>query len=556
MRFTFTSLGLLPFFLQSINAFTFSTSTPVQCQNFTIQWSGGTPPYHFSLVPTITVNGGHIMNISIPTDLQSPYEYSFNLEQPTGLDFLATMSDSTGFGAGGTTSVLTVGSSSDSSCVPSSLSYDFTFYVTPDSNPTSCSSMAVTWLENATEPVSLFGMIPHGTAFSIPIDQSSTTYDWTVDIRENTQFLLFMSDAGQYQTGGSTPLYRVQSGNTNCITSSSPTTASGDSMTYATSATASSSSASASVSGVGGSSSGGSSDTTSKKTNTGAIAGGAVGGVAFLVLLSLLLFFCVKRRAARKNDRSDPSGLKSYGVGSAAAEKTNKRRSNQLDLAEEGDYNNDGDGVSNAPSRQVEMNGDVYEPSPFRYPSPPETPATGVALGAAGLAGAGTGTGTGTPNRMGIQPSNQNTPEMLAMASEKAQNGHSRNTSALGVPPTIRTSGESVQRPGSLTPSTPTGPGSHGIPETEDSNRATLGHSAAPTAVATAGAGTGRMSSIRKTPSSQHVNAASSPTVSAPGQQGTPTSAEREPRFVQHEDAEVIDLPPRYDQLRTRNPDQ
>ena len=52
------------------------------------------------------VSAGHIQNISIPRGLSQPYSYSFDLEQPAGLQFLATMYDSTGFGSGGTTPVL------------------------------------------------------------------------------------------------------------------------------------------------------------------------------------------------------------------------------------------------------------------------------------------------------------------------------------------------------------------------------------------------------------------------------------------------------------------
>ena len=57
-------------------------------------------------IQTIVVPGGHIQNISIPTGLSQPYSHSFTLEQPAGLEFLATMYDSTGFGSGGTTPVL------------------------------------------------------------------------------------------------------------------------------------------------------------------------------------------------------------------------------------------------------------------------------------------------------------------------------------------------------------------------------------------------------------------------------------------------------------------
>lgn len=46
------------------------------------------------------------MNVSIPTGLSPPYSYTFDLEEPAGLQFLASMYDADGFGTGGTTPVL------------------------------------------------------------------------------------------------------------------------------------------------------------------------------------------------------------------------------------------------------------------------------------------------------------------------------------------------------------------------------------------------------------------------------------------------------------------
>ncbi|WVF65633.1 hypothetical protein IAT40_000364 [Kwoniella sp. CBS 6097] len=536
---------IIPFFAASVSAFSFSTSTPQQCSDFTIQWSGGTPPYQLVMVPTITITGGRIINITIPDNLSSPYSYTFELEEPTGLEFLVAMSDSNGFGTGGTTSVLTVGSSTDSSCLPGSLNYDFFFSLNPDSNPTACSSMSISWPDNATEPVGLYGLIPHGSAWSIPIEQSSTSYNWQVDIQSETRFLLFMSDNGPYQTGGSSPLYQVQSGETGCINDNSPKIATGgEAMTWATSA--SSHAPSASVSGVGGTSSGGSNEGTSSK-NTGAIVGGTVGGVAFLVLLAILLFFCVKRRARNRSDRNSDPGMKSYGIASGAEK---GRRSNQIDLvdgneAERGRLSGD---ESPDAGRQVEMNGDVYEPSPFRYPSPPETPSAGVG---AALAGAGTGTGgrNGHANNRAstIPPSLLNTPEMLAMAEQKGARSPTSPTTNFN---------NNNNRPAGDSASFGRGPGSSGAPPTEASNQATVGHHHAGGAVA------GGNSSIRKTPSSQHLGGpagAAGPGGGAGAEAGGNGHGQGNEgtRFVLHEDAgEVVDLPPRYDQLRTRNPDQ
>ena len=53
-----------------------------------------------------TVTGGRILNISIPDTATT--SYTFPLTEPAGLDFLATMYDSNGWGTGGTTPVLSM----------------------------------------------------------------------------------------------------------------------------------------------------------------------------------------------------------------------------------------------------------------------------------------------------------------------------------------------------------------------------------------------------------------------------------------------------------------
>jgi hypothetical protein len=50
------------------------------------------------------VTGGRILNVSIPDTSRS--SHTFTLNEPAGLDFLATMYDAEGWGTGGTTPVL------------------------------------------------------------------------------------------------------------------------------------------------------------------------------------------------------------------------------------------------------------------------------------------------------------------------------------------------------------------------------------------------------------------------------------------------------------------
>jgi hypothetical protein len=180
--------------------------------------------------------------------------------------------------------------------------------------------MSISWPNNVTLPVSLYGLIPGGTAFQLPIPQSSsdTSYDWTVNIAQGTDVILMMSDNSQVQTGGSTSLLEVGGGNTGCMNATSPSAAGSG-----TGAGTAADPGSSSITGVGGTSGGGSGQGNNgqgneggggKSTPVGAIVGGTVGGVAFLVLLAILLFFCLKRRNRERRESNDTSLIKNYGM--------------------------------------------------------------------------------------------------------------------------------------------------------------------------------------------------------------------------------------------------
>ncbi|RXK35595.1 hypothetical protein M231_07125 [Tremella mesenterica] len=515
---------------KEVKGFGFNTSTPNQCGQWTVQWDGGTAPFGLLLVPTITVNSGKIINVTIPSDASN--SYTFQLDEPSGLEFIATMWDSGGWGTGGTTDVLTVGSSSDSSCLTSNLNYDFFFSLDPNSNPSQCSTTTISWNNNITLPVKLYGLIPSGSAFSLPIPQGgSYTYDWTVDISSGTPFLLLMSDAGQYQTGGSTSLLTVQDGSTNCMNSSSPglstsTSTSSSSISSSSTSTGNSASSSSSITGIGGSSSGGKTSTSSDpdnkpKSNTGAIVGGTVGGVAFIAFLFLLALCCLRRRAKRTSEEGADPAVKSYGVVGE------KRRPMDLLSRRQGSGETD-DGLLGR--NQGEVGGGVYEPSPFRYPSPPlnsqergRAPPSSFNYLSQGDKGT-TGTFSGNPhNILSTQPS-------LPPGAE-AGVGAGAIGAGMGM-------GMGVGKQGG-------GRGNGVLRDSEDSDRTantfsspgqqqTVGQSDA----ATIGHGIGeKRNSTQVRPLPDVPN-------------------DRPTTFVQHEDSgEIVDLPPRYDQLRTRNPD-
>lgn len=527
----------------SASAFSFNTSTPTQCGEWTVQWSGGTGPFGIVLVPTITVDSGRIVNITVPSSVTNS-SYTFTLNEPSGLEFLTTMYDADGWGTGGTTSVLTVGSSDDTSCLSDNLLYDFYFSVSPDSNPSQCGSTTVSWNSNASLPVHLYGLIPAGSAFSLPVPESTlqNSYDWTVDIAAGTQYLLLMSDAGQYQTGGSTSLYTVQSGSTSCMNSSSPSSGAST-----PSSTSSSGVAQSSVGGVGGSSSGGKSDSnsgsgsgsgSSSSSHTGAIVGGTLGGVAFLLFLALLALCCIRRKARRRADDSADPAVKSYGVSSGE-----KFRPTDL-LAGRRHRSDDTDEGLTGGQGNIDVRGDAYQPSPFRYPSPPPVGTSPNRLDLISSAEQGQGRGQGLP------PS--------AFTYGGAAAAGEKQLRSPNSPTTFSSPFASIdhQRPSDETDrtlnSTSGGTGQAGTGVTGhdpselgvDSNAATLGH--------------GR-SSIEKRQSGQFAPPLPTQTQTPTGD-GRPLPEtprqERQTTFVQHEDSgEVVDLPPRYDQLRTRNPE-
>ena len=404
-----------------------------------------------------------------------------------------------------------VGSSDNTSCLTTDLTYSFTFSISPTENPSQCSSQTVSWPSSVTRPVNLFGLIPGGTAFQIPIPQDGTSYDWQVNIDDGTEYLLAMSDAGPNVTGGSSPLITVAGGSNSCMNDTSPRA--GGSGSGAGTATSAGPSASASVSGVGGGSSGGTSgsggssqDNTGggggSSTPVGAIVGGTVGGVAFLVLLAVLLFFCLRKRARQRRDSTDPI-IRSYGAN--GAQTTEKRRTGAMDLLA-GRGGRAERALSDDSQVETGLRGDEYQPSPFRYPDSTQ---------AAGMTGAAAAGASGAGNRHS-QPASEKTgtpPAAAFMTRTDTRPSFESNNTTNHTPP------------GSTPPHTAVA--SPTVPPATESGR---------TDMATLGHGVQRNSSIAK--HGQHGAAAAGDSPAAAGRPlpGTPTQ-----RFVQHEDSgEVV----------------
>lgn len=130
------------------------------------------------------------------------------------------MSDSTGFGTGGTSTVYTVGSG-PSDCLPTSpTKADFYMY-TAETTPSQCGSFGITWDAGATSPVHIYGVIPGGQSFDLGAPSSGTGFDWTTNVRQGTQ-TLFLAVGGNNENGGSTDILTVGGGSSGCINAQSP----------------------------------------------------------------------------------------------------------------------------------------------------------------------------------------------------------------------------------------------------------------------------------------------------------------------------------------------
>ncbi|OJA11297.1 hypothetical protein AZE42_06527 [Rhizopogon vesiculosus] len=193
------------------------------------------------------------------------------------------MSDNTGFGSGGTSTVLTVGSPvANNNCNTTSPSKDFCFS-TP-STIQQCNGYTFSGYDDAVLPVTITGLIPGGTSVILyPVTTSS--YTWVADVKEGTSLLFFVTDS-QGRDGGVDNLKTVaDSTDASCLNATSPSS---------TSSTPSQTSSQSNSSGTG--SSGPSAS--SSGPNVGIIAGAAAGGGVLLVLL-IMLGICYRRRASR-----------------------------------------------------------------------------------------------------------------------------------------------------------------------------------------------------------------------------------------------------------------
>lgn len=282
-------------------SFTF-TSQPQQCANLSISISGaGTPPYSVLIIPygpsplPNNVEARTIVHEQFPDNSSS---VSFQLKYPSTSQFVAVVSDSSGFGTGGTSVAATVMSSSDNSCysATANVSPDFTFNIDPPNQVVQCSPSRLWWDPSQVQGnITFQGVIPGGQSFAIPVGKQSqvanegTGFNWTASVRAGTTLILVAGDGRGRGTGGS-GLYNVAAGlypDSSCLSNTSPSSTAGPPAggSYPTDASGDQ------TPGGGG----------SHSSNVGAIVGGVVGGLAFAAILIVAGFYIIKRRSSSSN---------------------------------------------------------------------------------------------------------------------------------------------------------------------------------------------------------------------------------------------------------------
>ncbi|OAX35607.1 hypothetical protein K503DRAFT_828531 [Rhizopogon vinicolor AM-OR11-026] len=264
-----------------LHAFSVTIGNPTQCDDLPVSWTGGQAPFQI----LVTAFDQPLYNISVPASAFSNGKGSYSISQfpfTTGTQFLLTMSDNTGFGTGGTSTVLTVGSPvANNNCNITSPSLDFCFSTA--STIQQCNDYTFSGYDDAVLPVTITGLIPGGTSVILyPVTTSN--YTWVADVKEGTSLLFFMTDS-QGRDGGVDNLKTVaDSTDASCLNAISPSS---------TSSAPSQTSSQSNSSGTSSSTSAGSSG-----PNVGIIAGAAVGGGVLLVL-SITLVIYYRQKASR-----------------------------------------------------------------------------------------------------------------------------------------------------------------------------------------------------------------------------------------------------------------
>jgi len=260
----------------NVRAFNFTTSTPRQCEDLQVSWTGGQPPFTLAILPLGSSQAIYSLNSS--TFSNGVGSFRTQLALPKDEQFVAVMSDATGFASGGTSALLTVQAPTTTiNCNVTLVRPDFFF--TLDNAVQQCRPFTFSEYSNATQPVTIYGVVPGGTAVVLNAP-TGAQFVWDAAVPAGTPIVFFMNDSLN-RTGGVSNIYvSGTTGDSSCLNSGSASVTSAG-----TSSTASTPSGSASSQPSSG----------STKLSTAALAGIAACGVVALIGLATLVL-CLRRR--------------------------------------------------------------------------------------------------------------------------------------------------------------------------------------------------------------------------------------------------------------------
>ncbi|TDL28532.1 hypothetical protein BD410DRAFT_781054 [Rickenella mellea] len=344
-------LLLFPF----VSAFNFTLGQPSQCDNLTISWSGGRPPFQLLIIPPFNLP----LNISIPANAfnTSTSQGFFQTQLPVaaGRRILVSMSDASGFGSGGVSDLLTTGASiSGATCNTTAPQPEFFFEL--NTALQQCRPYIFSNYRGAIQPVTIQGFVPLGNIFTLLPPKGPTKFSWTANVAYGTSLVFVMTDAAG-RHGGSSDIVTV--GWTNegtCLNASSPASTASPS-----SSTSSVNSPSATALPLVNASKG-------LRVSPGTIAGAVIGAVVLTALLIFLVAFCLLRRK-RMNDDPDASVIPTPAfINNRRATILSTRRRNTTGHSVDLLHNT---GSESPPSSDSFPPRDQYEPNPFIMPSEP-----------------------------------------------------------------------------------------------------------------------------------------------------------------------------------------
>ncbi|RDX47761.1 hypothetical protein OH76DRAFT_712638 [Lentinus brumalis] len=210
-------------FIQACSGnFTFTYGAATECDDFDVSWTGGTPPFRLTFVPEFQAK--------IDLDISPKYfsnnrgSYTTSVPLKSGNKTVVVMSDATGFGSGGVSPLITVGNSQGPACDINDTTKNHFVFVASDAL-TQCDNFMFKEYDNATQPVTITGVVVGGSTFVLNPPTGSKNFTWVVNVAAGTQLLFLMTDSANRQGGTTSVLTVGQSANTQCLDSSSPTIA-------------------------------------------------------------------------------------------------------------------------------------------------------------------------------------------------------------------------------------------------------------------------------------------------------------------------------------------